>query len=121
MNTPEETRTNITTLIRQQMRPWYRDRAIWMGGGGVLCFSFTLPATHLADPAFGGIIVGLGRAIIAAGLAGLVLILRRDPLPPRSTWLGLLLVALGVVIGFPLFSALALQGTSVAHGAIITG
>src|SRR5690348_12329244 len=114
---------NSTTKVQTHLPageavPWYRDTAIWMGGAGVLCFSFTLPATHLADPAFGGVIVGLGRAIIAAGLAGLVLILRRDVLPPRHTWPGLLLVALGVVIGFPLFSALALEGTSVAHGAI---
>lgn len=105
----------------RKLPPWYRDTAILLGGAGVLCFSFTLPATDLAVPAFGGVVVGLGRAIIAAGLAGLVLAIRRDPLPPRHTWPGLLLVALGVVIGFPLFSALALQGTSVAHGAIITG
>jgi drug/metabolite transporter (DMT)-like permease len=107
--------------LPRQISPWYRDTAIWMGAGGVLCFSFTLPATHLADPAFGGLVVGLGRAIIAAVLAGLVLVLRRDPFPPRQSWPGLLFVALGVVIGFPLFSALALQGTSVAHGAIING
>jgi drug/metabolite transporter (DMT)-like permease len=117
-----KTQTNLAPVqpARKQL-PWYRDTAIWMGSAGVLCFSFTLPATHLAVPAFGGVVVGLGRAIIAAILAGLVLAIRRDPLPPRHTWPGLLLVALGVVIGFPLFSALALQGTSVAHGAIITG
>ncbi|MEO6892128.1 MAG: DMT family transporter [Ktedonobacteraceae bacterium] len=122
MNTTTEEQTNAAPVQPPQpMSPWYRDTAIWWGGAGVLCFSFTLPATHLAIPAFGGLVVGLGRAIIAAGLAGLVLVLRRDPLPPRQTWPGLVLVALGVVIGFPLFSALALQGTSVAHGAIITG
>jgi drug/metabolite transporter (DMT)-like permease len=118
MNSTTKVQTN---LAPSEVTPWYRNTAIWMGGSGVLCFSFTLPATHLADPAFGGIIVGLGRAIIAAGLAGLVLVLRREALPPRHTWLGLLLVALGVVIGFPLFSALALEGTSVAHGAIVNG
>ena len=122
MNTTTKGQTNIAHVQRpHQIPPWYRDTAIWMGGAGVLCFSFTLPATHLAIPAFGGVVVGLGRAIIAAGLAGLVLVLRREPLPPQSTWSSLVLVALGVVIGFPLFSALALQGTSVAHGAIITG
>lgn len=122
MNTTTKAQTNLAPVQPpRQMPPWYRDTAIWMGAGGVLCFSFTLPATHLAVPAFGGLVVGLGRAIIASVLAGLVLVLRRDPLPPRQTWPGLLFVALGVVIGFPLFSALALQGTSVAHGAIING
>ena len=118
MNTTTKLQTNLAPV---QPPPWYRDTAIWMGSAGVLCFSFTLPATDMAVPAFGGIVVGLGRAIIAAGLAGLVLVLRRDSLPPRHTWPSLLLVALGVVIGFPLFSALALEGTPVAHGAIITG
>jgi drug/metabolite transporter (DMT)-like permease len=122
MNTTTKAQTNLAPVQPpRQMPPWYRDTAIWMGAGGVLCFSFTLPATHLAVPAFGWLVVGLGRAIIAAGLATFVLVLRRDPLPPRQTWPGLLFVALGVVIGFPLFSALALQGTSVAHGAIING
>lgn len=100
---------------------WYRDTAIWMGGLGVLCFSFTFPATHEAIPVFGGVAVGLGRALIAATLAGLLLFVRREPLPPRHTWLGLVWVACGVVIGFPLFSALALEGTPVAHSAIING
>lgn len=122
MNMTKKLQTDVAAVQPSRQIPrWYRDTAIWMGGGGVLCFSFTLPATHLADPAFGVIVVGLGRAIIAAGLAGIVLVLRRDPLPPRHTWLGLVLVALGVVIGFPLFSAIALQGTSVAHGAIVVG
>lgn len=122
MNTTTKVQTNLAPVSpARQILPWYRDTAIWMGAAGVLCFSFTLPATDLAVPAFGGLVVGLGRAIIAAGLAGLVLVFRRDRLPPRQTWPGLLLVALGVVIGFPLFSALALQGTSVAHGAIING
>jgi drug/metabolite transporter (DMT)-like permease len=100
---------------------WYRDTAIWMGFLGVLCFSFTFPATHIAIPVFGGVVVGLGRALIAATLAGLLLLVRREKLPPRRTWLGLALVACGVVIGFPLFSALALEGTPVAHSAIVNG
>jgi drug/metabolite transporter (DMT)-like permease len=116
------TNTSFDASARQPKTPvWYRDPAILMGGAGVLCFSFTLPATYLADPAFGGVAVGLGRAIIAAVLAALVLLVRREALPPRRTWLSLCFVAFGVVIGFPLFSALALEGTPVAHSAIISG
>ncbi len=121
MDTTKTQTTPTPVQPSHKLPPWYRDTAIWLGAAGVLCFSFTLPATDLAVPALGGVVVGLGRAIIAAALAGLVLAIRRDPLPPRHTWPGLLLVASGVVIGFPLFSALALQGTSVAHGAIING
>jgi drug/metabolite transporter (DMT)-like permease len=100
---------------------WFRDPALWMGGIGILCFSFTLPATRLADPVFGGVVVGLGRTLIAAVLASVLLFIRRESLPPRHTWLGLFLVAFGVVICFPLFSSFALEGMPVAHGAIVNG
>lgn len=98
-----------------------RNRAVWLGGLGVLCFSLTLPATHLAETGFGSVTVGLGRALVAAVLAGIVLLARRERIPPRRTWASLVCVAGGVVVGFPLFSALALEGTPVAHGAIIGG
>lgn len=100
---------------------WFRNRAVWLGGLGVLCFSLTLPATHLAEAGFGSVTVGLGRALVAAVLAGIVLLVRRERIPPRRTWGSLVCVAGGVVVGFPLFSALALEGTPVAHGAIIGG
>jgi drug/metabolite transporter (DMT)-like permease len=95
--------------------------ALILGGLGVLCFSFTLPATHLAVAAFGSEIVGLGRGVVAALFAAITLVMRREALPPRHTWLGLAVVAAGVVIGFPLFSSLALTGTPVAHSAIFNG
>jgi drug/metabolite transporter (DMT)-like permease len=100
---------------------WFRDTAVWMGGLGVLIFSFTLPATHEAVAAFGGVVVGLGRAVIAAVLASAVLLARRESFPPRHTWPGLVCVVLGVVIGFPVFSGVALGSTTVAHSAVITG
>ncbi len=92
-----------------------------MGSIGVLCFSFTLPATRLADTLLGGIVVGLGRALVAAVLAILLLIVRREPLPARRHWPGLVVVAVGVVVGFPLCSSLALQSLPASHGAVITG
>jgi drug/metabolite transporter (DMT)-like permease len=45
--------------------------------------------------------------------------LRRAPLPTRSQWGRLTIVAAGVVVGFPLLSSLALQQTGSAHGAIV--
>src|SRR5258708_14660770 len=76
---------------------WYRDIAVLTGSLGILCFSLTLPATHLAVPMFGSVVVGLGRALIAAVLAGIILLVRRESLPPRHTWPSLLVVACGVV------------------------
>lgn len=100
---------------------WHRVEGPVLGVLGVLCFSLTLPATRASVPLFGGTFVGLGRAIVAAVLAALLLALRREPLPARRYWLPLATVALGVIVGFPLFSALALQTLPASHGAVING
>ena len=63
--------------------------ALWWGLLGVLGFSLTLPATRVAVPELGGAFVGLARAIVAAFCAGVLLYLRREPLPPRRLWTSL--------------------------------
>jgi len=88
---------------------------------GVLCFSVTLPATRVAVPELGATIVGLGRAEVAAALAAVLLLILRERPPARRHWRGLVVVALGVVVGFPLCSALALQYVPAAHGAVVVG
>jgi drug/metabolite transporter (DMT)-like permease len=91
------------------------------GFAGVLCFSLTLPATRVAvtdlDPTF----VGLGRAVVAGILALLLLWLTRQPLPTWSQWKSLAIVAIGVILGFPLLSAWAMQQLPAAHGAVVIG
>jgi drug/metabolite transporter (DMT)-like permease len=94
--------------------------ALW-GALGVVGFSLTLPATRLAVMELDGTLVGLGRAVIAAAVAALLLLVARQPLPPRAVWGQLAVVAAGVVVGFPLFSAWALQHVPSAHGAVIVG
>lgn len=101
--------------------PWYRDLALWVGGVGVLSFSLTFPAIHVAEPVFGSVIAGPGRALLSAPLAVLVLLVKREALPPRHTWGRLCCVAFGAIVGYTLFSTLALEQTPVAHGAILTG
>jgi len=88
---------------------------------GVLAFSFTLPATRLAVPELGGTIVGLGRAVVAAALAIVLLLMLREKPPARRYWGSLVVVAFGVVLGFPLLTALALQSVPAAHGAVVVG
>jgi drug/metabolite transporter (DMT)-like permease len=91
------------------------------GALGVLSFSLTLPATKLAVTELDGTFVGLGRAVVAAGLAAVVLAVRRQRRPSRAQWRGLAIVAAGVVVGFPLLSAWAIERVPAAHGAVLTG
>jgi drug/metabolite transporter (DMT)-like permease len=91
------------------------------GALGVLGFSFSLPATRLAVADLDPTVVGLGRAVVAAVLAAALLALRREPLPDRADWPRLALVAIGVVVGFPIFTSLALRNLSSAHASVIVG
>jgi drug/metabolite transporter (DMT)-like permease len=88
---------------------------------GVLGFSFTLPATRVAVDDLDAVFVGLGRAAVAAVPAALLLALWRERPPDRATLGRLAVVALGVVFGFPLLSALALRELTAAHSAVIVG
>ncbi|WP_158501705.1 EamA family transporter [Vitiosangium sp. GDMCC 1.1324] len=92
-----------------------------LGAMGVTAFSLTMPATRVAVPELGSTVVGLGRALVAAVLAGLVLAVRREKLPERRHWPRLALVAAGVVVGFPLLSSLALRHMPASHGAVLVG
>jgi drug/metabolite transporter (DMT)-like permease len=88
---------------------------------GMVGFSLTLPATRAAAPELGGTFVGLGRSAIAGVLALLLLTARREPLPSRDTWRSILLTSLGVVLVFPLLSALALERVASMHATVIIG
>ncbi|MFO1399333.1 MAG: DMT family transporter [Burkholderiales bacterium] len=88
---------------------------------GVLAFSGTLPATRAAVAHLDPVFVGLGRALVAAVLAAGVLAATRTPWPPRHLWPRLAVVALGVVLGWPVLSAIAMRHVPAAHGAVVAG
>jgi drug/metabolite transporter (DMT)-like permease len=115
----DQTIGNAGRPARRTLSP--RAEGMLLGALGVLAFSFTMPATRAAAPELGGVFVGLGRSLVAAVLAGAILFCLREPLPDRRHWPALALVALGVIIGFPLLSALAMQSLPSAHGAVATG
>ncbi|PYM55597.1 MAG: EamA family transporter [Candidatus Rokuibacteriota bacterium] len=99
-----------------------RDAASFVYGSlGVVSFSLTLPATKVAVVDLGGTVVGLGRALVAAGLAALLLRVRRERWPSRAELPSLIVVAAGVVVGFPLLSAWAIRLVPASHGAVVTG
>jgi drug/metabolite transporter (DMT)-like permease len=88
---------------------------------GVASFSLTLPATRVAVAALDPVFVGLGRAVVAGLLAAAYLLATRAAFPGRALLPRLALVAGGVVVGFPLFSAWAMRMVPASHGAVVIG
>ncbi|GAB7533250.1 DMT family transporter [Pseudomonas sp. 3A(2025)] len=94
----------------------------WLNGLiGVVIFSGSLPATRLAVAQFDPLFLTFARASIAGALALGLLLLLRQPRPTRSQLLSLGIVAAGVVVGFPLLTALALQHVTSAHSIVFVG
>jgi len=94
----------------------------WINGFiGVLIFSGSLPATRVAVLAFDPVFLTVARASIAGVLALCLLLLFREKRPARSQLLSLVVVAIGVVLGFPLLTALALQYVTSAHSIVFLG
>jgi drug/metabolite transporter (DMT)-like permease len=101
-------------------------RGLWLGLLGVAIFSVTLPVTRLAvgtpeEPLLSGSFVAMARAALAAGLAALYLVWVRAPLPARRHWRPLALVALGVVLGFPWFTSIAMRQVDAVHAGVTVG
>jgi drug/metabolite transporter (DMT)-like permease len=88
---------------------------------GVLIFSGSLPATRLAVMEFDPLFLTVARAAIAGALAFFLLIAFRERRPERGDLLSLCLVSLGVVVGFPLLTALALKHVTSAHSIVFIG
>jgi drug/metabolite transporter (DMT)-like permease len=101
-------------------------RGYALGLLGVAIFALTLPMTRLAvgdanapqlPPAF----VTAGRAALAGLLSIAYLLAVRARTPQRAQWPALAVCAVGTVIGFPLFLALALRHVDAMHAAVVTG
>ncbi len=88
---------------------------------GVMIFSASLPATRVAVGGFTPLFLTSIRAVIAALLGVALLVALRQKRPAQSDALSLAIVAIGVVIGFPLLTALALQHITSAHSIVFIG
>lgn len=90
-----------------------------LGLVGVTIFGITLPATRIAvlelDPFF----VTFARALIAASLASLFLLVARAPYPPRDLLPGLAVFGLCVTIGYPLLMGIAMRYAPASHGGVV--
>lgn len=90
-----------------------------LGLTGVVIFGLTLPATRAALNGLDPWLIGLGRGLVAAFAAAIVLLATRQKWPPRETWASLAIASAGVVLAFPLLATLAMQYVPAAHGGIV--
>ena len=101
-------------------------RGLWLGLLGIVIFAATLPMTRLAvgtpdAPQMSGLFIAMGRAVVAAMLSVVFLLVTRAPLPQRENWLPLAITAGGVVLGFPLFTSVAMRHVEAMHASVIVG
>lgn len=101
-------------------------RGLWLGLLGVFIFALTLPMTRLATgtpeaPQLPGLYIAAGRAVVAAVLSAFFLLAMRAPLPRRTDWKPLALVAGGVVFGFPICTSIAMRHVEAVHASVIVG
>ncbi|MBM7630919.1 DMT family transporter [Geomicrobium sediminis] len=88
---------------------------------GIIIFSGSLPATRVAVMELDPLFLTAIRAIIASLLAVAALLLFRSKLPRRTDLASLVIVAGGVVIGFPLLTALALEHNTAGQSIVFLG
>ena len=88
---------------------------------GVLIFSGSLPATRAAVMGFDPLFLTVARAGLAGLVALALLLYFKEKRPHKTQLVSLFLVAIGVVVGFPLLTALALQHVTSAHSIVFIG
>ncbi|GLQ16161.1 DMT family transporter [Maritalea porphyrae] len=88
---------------------------------GVAIFSGSLVATRAAVEGFDPLFLTAVRAVLAALAGGVALLVFAKARPEREDVVPLLIVAGGVVVGFPLLTALALQQVTSAHSTVFIG
>jgi drug/metabolite transporter (DMT)-like permease len=105
------------------------NKGLLWGLAGVIMFAATLPMTKLAvgtvaEPQLSPWFVTFGRAAVAGLLSVLYLLWQKSRgtlnVPTRAEWPLVALTAFGVIVGFPLFLALALRTVPSTHGAVVT-
>jgi len=94
-------------------------RGMTLGFLAICGFSVTLPATKIAVEYLEPALVGPGRSLLAALPAVILLLWLRPALPAPRQWFSLFIVMLGVVLGFPWLTSLAMQSVNGAQGGII--
>src|ERR1700754_725340 len=98
-----------TRAITQASAPGeHRTAGLLLGLLGIAAFSFSFPSAKLALEGFDPWLGAFVRAAVAGILAAAYVTAVRAPRPTARQWRRLAIVAAGVIVGFPLFTSLAL-------------
>lgn len=99
-----------------------RSAGVVLGFLGMLGFSGTLVTTRVAVADFAPLDITCVRIVIAGGLGAAFLYLTgRFEVPKRTFLLPIVVMGLGLAVGYPFFLALALETVPAVHGAVVTG
>lgn len=94
-------------------------QALFLGLLGVVIFGLTMPATRAAVLELDPVFITLGRALLAAVLAAITLVIARPQPPQRRDWGRLFWFSLCSIIGFPLLMTIAMQYAPASHAAVV--
>jgi len=113
---------SVASAVTPAQAATSRERlGLLLGLLGVLAFSLTLPMTRLAVGELDAWFVAFGRMALAGLASAVWLWLARAPRPDRDDLPWLAGCVVGVVVGFPLCSSLAMRTLPASHGAVING
>lgn len=96
-------------------------KGMLIGFIGILIFSLTLPVSKIAVLSFDPYFIAFGRATLAGLVALAYLAYKKEALPTRIDFAKFVVISLGVVFGFPIFTTVAMTEGSSSHGAVILG
>ncbi len=95
---------------------------VLLGVLGMLGFSGTLVATRIAVADFTPLDITCARIVIAGVLGAAFLVLTdQHSLPERGFAVSILVMGLGLAVGYPFFLAVALKTVPAVHGAVVAG
>lgn len=96
-------------------------KGMLIGFIGIAIASLTLPFTRIAVLELDPLFVAFGRATLAGICACLTLLATRPPTPTRIQLMRLIVIAIGIIYGFPIFTAIAMTSLPSAHSGIVLG
>ena len=96
-------------------------KGMLIGFVGISIFSLTLPFTQMAVNEMSPFFVAFARASIAGICALILLIFTKSKFPNKIQIRRLIIIVIGVIYGFPIFTSIAMKTLPSSHSGIVLG